>query len=339
MKLKNIMVVGTLVQYYELSMLPEMVHSYVKMLEEIENPEIIHFHYTFSLQEQYEEINWEYFDKKYGIAAGYRDEFKISKLKDIFEKIVGCKGIYPANLTFNFKTNNDPFYNIADFRRDLCWNWCDKVDIVVFGESDTMFGSKSLVLIDSLHEMVKDSTPKYVANFAGRKNWDSSWDCITHPMFKKVKFEDNDEWTLNNEASEKAYMTYDRLEEINNINYNDIEIIQMNQPKADGAGLILSSELLKSGVTLPKGILLQGEDEAILRVAKQIMGDKFVQYHFSNYLRLHNRRHPYKRTGILNENNLNGFADKRKGDWWIDLEQKSKENLNNLFTQNKFNTL
>jgi hypothetical protein len=42
---------------------------------------------------------------------------------------------------------------------------------------------------------------------------------------------------------------------------------------------------------------------------------------------------------ILNENNPQGFCDERKGDWWVELEQKSKYNLNNLFNQVKFKTV
>ena len=68
------------------------------------------------------------------------------------------------------------------------------------------------------------------------------------------------------------------------------------------------------------------------------MGSDFIQCNFSNLLHVHNRRHPNKRKGILGEDNASGFGDK-KGDWWTDLEQKSKQNLNNLFNQTKFNLL
>lgn len=331
MILKNKIVIGTLIQFYELNMVDEMIHSYVKMLEPIENKEQVTFHFTINFQEYLEKIDWEYFKE---IVRPFRGSI-FNKLQNLFEHKLGVTGIYPANLVITYKTNNDLLYTIADYRRDLCWDWCDKVDIVVFGETDTMFGSKSLILIDSLHEYVKDSTPKYVANFAGRKNWDSSWDCITHPMFVNTKLED----VMNDEASEKSYMTYGRMEEINDIEFDLVEIVQLGEPKADGAGLILSSELLKSGVTLPKSILLHGEDEALLRVAKRIMGDDFIQYHFSNYLRVHNRRHPNKRVGILNESNPRGLCSaKDKGDWWVELEHKSKHNLETLFKQSKNET-
>lgn len=328
MLLKNKIIIGTLIQYYEINMIGEMIHSYVKMLESIENKENVTFVFTINLQQYLEKIDWDYFKEEFGIFAEW-------ELKDLFEHKLGVNGIYPANFVINYKTDNDPFFNIADFRRELCWEWCTKSDLVIFGETDTMFGSKSLILIDSLHEYVKDSTPKYVANFAGRKNWDSSWDQITHPMFVNTKIVD----VMNDEASEKSYMTYDRMEQINDIEFNLVEIVEMREPKADGAGLILSSELLKSGVTLPKSILLHGEDEALLRVAKRIMGDEFIQYHFSNYLRVHNRRHPNKRVGILNESNPRGLCSAEdKGGWWVELEHKSKHNLETLFKQSKNET-
>jgi hypothetical protein len=81
---------------------------------------------------------------------------------------------------------------------------------------------------------------------------------------------------------------------------------------------------------------LCGEDTSFGEMAKKIMGDNFVQYCVKNVLRVHNRRHPRKRTGVLGEDNPRGVQDK-KGSWWGILEYASKENLDNLHKQKNFN--
>lgn len=336
MILKNKIVIGTLVQFYEMEMLPELLESYTKMLENIENKENVYFHFCFSTQEFLEEIDWDYFGKKYPNIqwSQNKETGKVRHLNNSFEQLTGIDGIYPAHLVYNFRHNSGDFYNIAKYRRELCHNWCEKVDIIVFGESDTLLGSKSLELIDYLHENVKNVTPKYVANFAGRLNWDDSWTKITHPNFRNVKYEETDEFIFGNIASEKSYMTYAQMEEINNISLEEIQVVSFDNPKADGAGLIISSDLIRSGVNIPLNLIHNGEDESLLQVAKKLMGNQFVQYHFENYLRVHNRRHPKKRTGVLNENNPIGKCSaKDKGLWWDILEKNSKHNLNTLFQQ------
>jgi hypothetical protein len=245
MKLQNKIVVGTLVQFYEMGMLPELIDAYMKMLESIENPENVTFHFCFSTQEFLEKIDWEYFKAKYSHIYIWND---VESIERIFLEIVESefyKNKYRS--IYQFKTNQDEFYNIAKYRRELCQDWCEKADIIVFGESDTLLGSKSLELIDILHENVKNTTPKYVANFAGRLNWDNSWAKITHPRFRSVKYEETDEFIFNNIASEKSYMTYAQMEEINNIPLDEIDVVSFDVPKADGAGLIISSDLIRSG--------------------------------------------------------------------------------------------
>jgi hypothetical protein len=188
--------------------------------------------------------------------------------------------------------------------------------------------------MEELHKAVAAKTPKFIANFAGRLNWDETWRQITHPLFENVRSLESMDWALENESSEKSYMTYDRMEEINAMAGQNVQIQTLHEPKADGSCLIISSQLLLSGATVPRGIIHCGEDEAFLQNAKRIMGNEFVQYNFKNILRVHNRRHPNKRTGILNENNPRGFCNVNdKGQWWDVLENTSKKNLANMFKQ------
>lgn len=336
MLLKNTYVIGVLVQFYELSLVDEYIHSCTKMLEDIENPENVKFVFCFSTQQYLEKIDWEYFEMETG---DLRFSYKVDRpLQDLFYGKI--KSLVETNNTehevVDYKTDSDPFFNIASFRRNLCWDWCNEVDLVVFGETDSMFPSQTLQLLDQLHEAVKGSTPKYIVNFADRRLWDNSFAPL-HPKYEKVPFVDDEEWQFNSPDSGKGYMTYEQMEEINSIPFEDIKVVAFDEPRFDGSVVTFSSDLLKGGVQIPPSIIHHSEDVSLGKLAKKLLGDQFVQYNFSNILHVHNRRHPKKRMGILNETNPSGkCTEKDKGEWWKLLETASKFNYNNLFTQQPF---
>lgn len=316
MKLKNKYVVGCHVMWYEIEMFPEYIRSCVQMMDGIENTENVTFHFCFNFQEHLEKCE-----------IGFNPI--IEKIDEELAELIGL-GI----VVENSKITEEEFYNIAKYRRDLNHNYCEDVDFVLWGETDSLWPKETLQIIEQVQPVFGEETPKFILSFASRVNWDSSWDVTRHPLFELEKFQDNDEWVLGNEASEKSYMTLERMNEINsNV---DIEILELNEPKADGSCLVISSELIKSGVNIPHALLHCGEDESFLRMAKLVMGSNFKQYLVKNILRVHNRRHPRKRMYIKNEDNPRGFCDIRKGEWWKRLENSSKYNMENLRTQKKF---
>jgi hypothetical protein len=369
MILKNTYLIGTQVQFYEIEMLEEHLRSCQQMLEGIENKENVTFRFLLNFQQHYEKIDWETFLTEYNLHDAFakikteqqKSGFYCSPDEDVlmvlfknkFEDLIYDCSIFKGlsddlipssknkcKLRIDIKTTDQPFYNIADFRRDLAWEGCRTHDFVMFGETDSLWSKQTLFALETLHEQVSGQYPKYVANFAGRKNWDKSWDVITHPLFESIPYQDNEDWIFNNPASEKSYMSLEQMNEINDISPDKIQVQALTEPKADGSCLVFTSELLKSGVTLPHSLILHGEDESILRIAKRIMGDEFVQFNFKNILRVHNRRHPQKRKFILNEDNPTGICNaEKKGQWWVELEEKSKHNLETLFKQVKSKSL
>lgn len=341
MKLKNKFVIGLLCQWYELEMLDEHVHSCVKMLEGIENKENVTFHYVFSVQEYLEKIDWEYFKEKFDAVFSENWTTKNAALEYLpFDKLRNL-GLSPRKkkgpkVLLEYKTNEQPFYNIAAFRRDFCWEWQDKADLILWGECDSLWPSQTLQILDQLHEAVKEHTPKYIVNFADRRLWDNSFAPL-HPKYENVPFVDDEDWQFNSPDSGKGYMSYEQMEEINNIPFEEIKVVSFTEPRFDGSCVGFSSDLLKSGVTIPKSLIHHSEDISIGKIAKRLLQDEFVQFNISNILHVHNRRHPRKRTGILNENNPSGKCTvKDKGQWWEVLEKSSKYNYNNLFTQKPF---
>jgi len=332
MKLKNKYVIGTLVQFYELEMIEEHVLSCVKMLDRVENKENVTFVFCFSTQQYLEKIDWEYFENRYGSSsfASKADRH----LQDVFENKVRVGGFYPANHIYQYKTDKDDFYNIAAFRREFTWEWSDKADIILWGECDSLWPSQTLQVLDHLHEEVKQNTPKYIVNFSDRRLWDNSFAPL-HPKYENVPFVDDEEWQFNSPDSGKGYMSFQQMEDINSV--EDVNIIQFSNPRFDGSCVGFTSDLLKSGVTIPKSLIHNSEDVSIGKIAKQLLGDNFVQYNINNILHVHNRRHPKKRTGVLGENNPSGkCTTKDKGEWWDILERSSKKNFSNLLKQEPF---
>lgn len=319
MVIKNKYVIGCLVQFYEIEMLREYVDSCIQMIQSIQNPENITFHFGLGMQTYLEHPE-------------YPDT--LTDIDKVFTSEMGRIIFSGSRVKVERYTDKEELYNIAAYRRNLCWEWCNKTDFVLWGETDSLWPRETISIIEQVSDSFAGETPKFILSFAYRVNWDSSWDVTRHPLFELEKFQDNNEWMLNNEASEKSYMTLERMYEINDT-VKEYEIIQIDNPKADGSCLVISSELIRSGVNIPHSIILCGEDESFLRMAKTVMGKNFVQYIVKNILRVHNRRHPKKRMYVAGENNPNGFCDNRKGQWWVDLEQKSKFNLETLSQQKK----
>lgn len=324
MILKNKYCFGLLCMWYEVEMLEEHVDSCLQMLQGADNPENVTFYLCFSKQEYLEKI-----DKELLGPVGNK---AFSKFMDQLERLMtsGC------SVKRSIKYNDEPFFNIARFRRTLNFDYCELVDYIGWSETDSLWPKQTLSILEELHNAVKDSFPKFLLTFGYRRNWDASWDHLVHPLFRKVPFIDNDTFALYDEASEKSYMTIDRMNEINNIDIDSVEVVPFNTPKADGSCLVISTELIKSGVNIPHGIIHNAEDISFCEMAKLVMGDKFIQYHVQNILRVHNRRHPKKRIGVLGETNPNGFCDERKGEWWKILEARSNENYQTLRLQHRF---
>lgn len=317
MILKNKYIVGVHVMFYEIEMLPEYIDACIGMMQGIENPSNVNFHFVFNTSEYFEsidtkQISKEELDKKFSDEA-----FRLQRETGALSLI-------------DFRDNTNPVYNIADYRRDLNYKFCTRFDFVLWGETDSLWPKETLTIIEQINDYaILQNINKYVLFFSERKMWDPSWAVIEHNDFTHVQFVDNNEWALNNIASSKSYMTLNQMYEIND-KADELDIRILNSPKFDGSCLVIKSELIKSGVNIPQSLLCSGEDTSFADMAKLLLGDQFVQFVIKNILRVHNRRHPKKRLYISNENNPRGFCGNAKGDWWPILENMSKQNLNSL---------
>ena len=198
-----------------------------------------------------------------------------------------------------------------------------------------MFPKEAIVSLEQLTPVVrKQGLYRFIACFADRKLWDNSWDVTVHPKFINHKYDDKD---VDNINQAKSCMSIEQMNLINS-EIKEIDVQTINHPKIDGSCLVLTSDLIKSGVNIPP-CFIHNDDESLSMMAQKILGDKYLQIVFKNVLKVHARRHPHKRMYIANENNPRGFCGKEKGDWWQVFKQMSQHNLNTLFNNSgKFYT-
>ncbi len=317
--LKKKYVIGTHVMFYEIEIYKEFIDGICNMVETIDNKDHIYIDLCLNLQENLEKI----------------EDNKSKYIKDTFEKgfqkLVNC-GV--TNIKTYTKTNADSMFFHTDYRRNLNYDYCKKVDYVIWGETDSLIPREALQAIDVLGQHT-DSVGdyRYIMSFADRKMWDNSWDPTVHPKYLNHVFVDDENGHLNpNQA--KSQMSIEKMNEINS-KIDNFDFIQIPYTKIDGSFLVISSELIKSGVNIPLA-MLYNDDEGFAISYNQLHKGNVKQYICKNLLKVHARRHPKKRMYVKNENNSYSFNDS-KGNAFQIFKQMSQANIKTLHKgQGKF---
>ena len=132
-------------------------------------------------------------------------------------------------------------------------------------------------------------------------------------------------------------MTIDEMNTFND-KVEELDVRTTNQLKFNGCGLVISSDVIKSGVNIPKGSFFVHEDTAFMNNCLIMFQGKLPQYIIKNILLVHNRKHIKKRSYILGEDDINpgdvGGARKTH-DWYTKANQLSEHNAHNMFNQSK----
>ncbi len=307
-KLNNKFAIGCLVQWYEIEIVEEYVKSVKKTLEVIENKENVIVDFKLVINQNLEKI----------------DESQVSMDEIItrFEKMIDG---FELDVTEELVT-------IADYRRWFNDYYCDKVDVLMWGETDSILPKQTFEILDNLHTQAKETTPKYVSFFGICKMWDDSWKILEHPDFTDKPFIDND---YENWWSLKYTMSADEMYEINE-KVEDLDVRVLNEFKFNGCGLVISSALVKAGVNIPRSVFFVHEDTAFQNVMIRLFGNSIPQYVIKNVLLVHNRNHPKKRMYIRGEREDGTMNEKRRSnDWYVKANQMCEHNAYNLFNQSK----
>jgi hypothetical protein len=317
MKLNNKYVIGTNVMWFEIEMYEDFIKGLVNLLNtDIENKENVIIDLCLNLSQHLEKLDTDKITEDEIIEKFYKGREKILQLG------------YEVN---TFQVEKDEFYFHADYRRDLNYNYCNKVDYVMWGETDSFFPKEAFEALENLSNYTnEEGIHKYIACFADRKMWDSSWDDTVHTDYVDIEFVDDDKQHLNLNQS-KSQLPIETMNEINST-IDELDIRVISYPKLDGSCLVISSDLIKFGVNIPS-CMIYNDDHGLSIMSQKLMGQNYKQFVFKNLLKVHARRHPKKRLYVLEENNPNSFGD-RKNNKFNEFKSMSDENIEMLLRDN-----
>ena len=313
MKLINRYVIGCHVMFYEIEIYKEYIEGLINLLETVDNKENVCIDLCFNISEKIEKI----------------DKSKITEDELINRFMEGATKVRESgfDVIIDIITpEKDDFYFHADYRRDLNYNYCKKVDYIMHGETDSFFPKEAFQALESLSQYTKkQNINRYTVCFADRKMWDSSWDPTVHPKYINHVFEDGPNSHLNpNQA--KSRMSIEDMNKINS-DVEEFDFNYINYPKIDGSCFVLSSDLVKFGVNVPP-CLIYHDDHGLDIMAKKLCGNNYIQFICKNLLKVHARRHPKKRLYVLNEDNPYSLG--KKVDTFEKFLQLSNKNISTL---------
>ena len=327
-KLKKKYVIGVHVMWFEIEMFEGYIDALLNTLETVVNhKENVILDFCFNMTEVLETIDTEKIDHW--------------ELVDKFEEQLDrVRYVYNHRKTViqhpKYKDNHDEvkYYFHADYRRNLSHEYCPQVDYVLWGETDSFFPKETFSVLETLSEYTDEQNiHRYLLSFSDRKMWDASWDPLVHKDYVDVEFIDDENGHLNpNQA--KSPMSIEKMNEIN-ARASEYEFSYVKKPKISGACLVLSSDLIQSGVNIPS-CLLYNDDEGLSIMCEKLMGQNFIQFVAKNILHVHARRHPQKRMYVKGEDNPHSFINQKNSNFQ-DLLNLSRQNIQTLVTgQGKF---
>ena len=319
MKLENRYIIGCHCMFYEIDMVEEYLNSLKLAMEDIENKENIKIEMMWNMSQ--------YFEKSEVMTSIYSKIEKLEKKYDI--------------VSLFYKDDENP-YTMADYRRELN-NKCNGFDYVIWGESDCLMPRQMFGVLEQLKTYAnQQGIHRYITTFGVRKMWDESWKVLEHPKFtdkpyyemdteEETKLATTSPWSIRYTMSQKE------MDEVNS-DVDDLDVKMITYPKFDGSGLVISSDLLRSGANVPPAVYMNGDDTSFLESCRLHMGDNYRQFVVRNILKVHNRTHPNKRRYVKNEDEtLTSHKKRGKKAWYKTFNDISKGNLSKLFySQERF---
>jgi len=319
MKLENRYIIGCHCMFYEIDMVEEYLNSLKLAMEDIENKENIKIEMMWNMSQ--------YFEKSEVMTSIYSKIEKLEKKYDI--------------VSLFYKDDENP-YTMADYRRELN-NKCNGFDYVIWGESDCLMPRQMFGVLEQLKTYAnQQGIHRYITTFGVRKMWDESWKVLEHPKFTDKPYyemdtEEETRLATTSPWSIRYTMSQKEMDEVNS-DVDDLDVKMITYPKFDGSGLVISSDLLRSGANVPPAVYMNGDDTSFLESCRLHMGDNYRQFVVRNILKVHNRTHPKKRRYVKNEDEtLTSHKKRGKKAWYKTFNDISKGNLSKLFySQERF---
>ena len=305
--MKTKFAIGCLVQWYECDIIEEYVDSLKDAIQEYDGEVFVDF--TICLNQDLEKC------------------ISVEQLKLCEAKI----GNQILDVRFKTKFTRE-LVTVADYRREFNEKYCDQADVLIWGESDAILPKQMFTILDSLHHTsLQNNNPKYLAFFGTCKMWDESWKVLEHNDFTDKPFiEDDTEnwWSL------RYDMTKDEMNKIND-RVDELDVRLVSPHKFNGCGLVISSEVIRAGVNIPKSVFFVHEDSAFMFMTNKVLGN-IPQYIIKNILLVHNRKHRNKRKYIKGEEMFDPKDPgqmRRSNKWYTVANIMCEQNYHNLFNQ------
>ena len=307
--MKTKLAIGCLVQWYECDIIEEYVESLKDAIKNYEGKVVVDF--TIVTNEDLEKC----------ISAEQKSKC-INKIGNIL-------------LDFNNVRHIQELHTIADYRREFNERYCNKVDVLIWGETDALIPLQTFNILDNLHKMsLQNNSPKYLAFFGTCKMWDDSWKVLEHPDFtNKPFYSEPEDFTPDQWWSLRYTMSKKEMNQINS-KTEELDVKILPQHKFNGCGLVISSEVIKSGVNIPRSVFFVHEDSAFMWMTNKVLGN-IPQYVIKNILLVHNRNNPKKRMYVKGERKDGTMNEKRRSnDWYVKANRMCEQNYVNLFNPN-----
>jgi hypothetical protein len=228
---------------------------------------------------------------------------------DMFNKFINHPVL--KNAKFVHKTDDDDFYNIGDWARDIYGPEYD-AKYVVWLESDCLVPEDYFFLLQNIN-----IDHPHTISLANRKMWDSTWDMVEHPYIQKIPRTGPPEEPQRNTPKPYGVGDYISQSELDEFNRKyDPELIQLPYPKIDGCMTAVSRRF--PFPFMSEHVHLGGHDYYMECFMKK---NNIPQYHIATRLKGHNCSHPKKRIGT---------STPRGGETYKKYEKMCFEQINKL---------
>jgi hypothetical protein len=183
-----------------------------------------------------------------------------------------------------WKSNEDPFYNVGDWRRD-CY---DGTFPTVWGESDCLVPALYFAYIESIQKQLTTGTP-YFVTVQQKKMWDSSWTPTEHTALQNFTLEQVR--VINNKlVTGEGVLTLRELNEYNEAFEQQLKVSKSTYYKGDGALVCLGPNMPTPFIA--EGLHMCGEDTYFYNYCSKKRVDMYM---IEGLLKGHNTAHPKKR--------------------------------------------
>jgi hypothetical protein len=225
----------------------------------------------------------------------YLEEPIDGKAEDMFDEFLHHPILTEAEIIY--KTNDNPFYNIGDWRREV---YDKDYKYTVWGESDCLLPMDFFYILSSIN-----IENPHILSFASRKMWDTTWNCVEHKELEKYERSVDNLLSAPKPYNSSNVITQWQLDDFNS--KYPIELMLNNTVKIDGSLLCISKGIDFQFIADDMNFVREDFCAEIVFKIKRI-----PQYIVKTRMKGHNYSHPLKRTNTNSKRSDGVFKEYEK---------------------------